>query len=109
MSSAWNGLKNDKSITELPHYAINKSVPEDTFFTDRRIAKRCFQSFLEIAKKNNIHTQNYHFVEPSAGEGCFYDLLPKRRRTALDIYPRKKYIKKANFLKWYPKQNKKIL
>lgn len=105
MSSAWTNLKNTKKITELPHYAINKSLPEDTFFTDRDIAKLCFDKFNKKVKLDS----NYHFLEPSAGEGCFYDLLPKNKRMALDIMPRKSYIKKADFLKWYPKNNKKYI
>jgi len=109
MSSAWNNLKNDISITELPHYAINKSLPEDTFFTDKAIAKECFSQFVKVAKKNKINLKDYYFIEPSSGDGCFYDLLPKGRRKAIDILPRKTYVEKADFLKWYPKDKKKYI
>ena len=110
MSSAWAGLKNDKTITELPHYAINKTLPDDTFFTDRDIARDCFTDFLKVCKTNKIDLDSYNFIEPSAGEGCFYDLLPKRRRVALDIFPRRDYIRKADFLRYYPNgKNKKYI
>ena len=99
------------AITELPHYAINKRLPEDTFFTDRKIAKKCFNIFCETAGKMKIDLSDYHFIEPSAGDGCFYDLLPYKRRIALDINKRKNYIQKADFLKWYPEntENKYIV
>jgi hypothetical protein len=109
MSSAWNNLKNNISITELPHYAINQSLPEDTFFTDHGIAQKCFSQFEKVAKKYKINLKDYFFVEPSSGDGCFYDLLPENRRKALDIIPRKSYVEKADFLKWYPKDNKKYI
>ena len=102
MSSAWTGLKNTKFVTELPHYAINRKIPEDSFFTDRSVAMECFAMFTGVARKHAIDLSKYHFIEPSAGEGCFYDILPPRRRTALDITPRKDCIEKADFLRWYP-------
>ena len=110
MSSAWTGLKNNRVITELPHYAINKSLPEDSFFTEREVARQCFDILKKVSKKHNVNLNEYHFIEPSAGEGCFYDLLPIGKRTALDILPRKKYIQKADFLQWYPQdENKKYV
>ena len=109
MNSAWDGLRNDRDITELPHYAINHNSPEDTFFTDREVAEHCFNAFMCVAEKNGINVEEYHFIEPSAGEGCFYDLLPPGRRTGMDIAPRNKNIKKADFLSWYPSQHEKYI
>ena len=109
MSSAWDGLRNDRELTELPHYAINHSSPADTFFTDREVAEHCFNSLMRVADKHGIDTKEYFFLEPSAGEGCFYDLLPRYRRMGLDIEPRGKGIKSADFLEWYPTQEKKYL
>ena len=42
------------------------------------------------------------FVEPSAGDGSFFDLLPADRRTGLDIAPRAAGVVKADFLSWSP-------
>ena len=80
MSNYWKGLVNTKEKTEIPYYAINKSVPEDTFFTNRELSKECYNVFLRVAKENGIQLEDYVFVEPSAGEGCFFDLLPKGRK-----------------------------
>ena len=98
----WTKLKNTREFTELPSYAINNVVPEDTFFTDKLVAKECFNTLLNTLSKNKKSIKNYTFIEPSAGEGCFYDLLPENKRIALDINPRKDYIEKTNFLTWYP-------
>lgn len=101
MSSAWDGLVNNREITELPHYAVNETLPEDSFFTDRMIATHCYKTFHDVCKHHDINLTGYKFIEPSAGEGCFYDLLPPRS-IALDIIPRHDKIMQADFLKWYP-------
>lgn len=100
--SAWTGLKNDRRITELPHYAINKSVPEDSFYTNKGTAKHCYDTFLQIAGKHKLNLDDYTFIEPSASDGCFFDLLPKNRRIGLDIQSSRNDIIKADFLQWYP-------
>lgn len=103
--SAWAGLVNTIEKTELPHYAINESLPEDTFFTDRNIAEHCFKSFKQAIKNVNMNISKHIFVEPSAGEGCFYDHLPTEcEKIGLDINPRSKKIQEANFLRWYPEK-----
>ena len=101
MNSAWDGLLNNREITELPHYAVNKKLPEDTFFTDRDVAAKCVSTFKRVCKERDISTRGYTYIEPSAGEGCFYDLLPDKK-LGLDICPSDKRIKQADFLTWYP-------
>ncbi len=71
LSSSWDGLVNNKSKTELPHYAINKSLPADSYFTSPKTAQKC----IDIANRV-IPDGDYIYVEPSAGEGVFYDLIP---------------------------------
>lgn len=102
MSSAWDGLLNTPSITELPHYAINNSKPEDAFFTRRRIAERCVRRLREVCRKQGMDISHHQFLEPSAGEGCFYDFLPPGRRLGLDIRPQGEHIQQADFLRWWP-------
>ena len=104
--SAWRGLANTQLMTQLPHYAINQHLPEDTFFTDKAVARYCYNQFREVAKAHGIDLKKYHFIEPSAGEGCFYHLLPKTRRTGLDINPRCADIQQADYLLWYPKEKR---
>ena len=102
MSSAWTGLANNRDVTQLPHYAINPNSPTDVFFTDRDVAKYCLQVFKRVAHMHKIDLAKYYFIEPSAGEGCFYSLLPKTRRIGLDVEPRDSAIQQCDFLTWYP-------
>lgn len=104
--SAWHGLANNRLMTQLPHYAVNKSTPEDTFFTDKKVAAYCYTQFERVAKEHAIDLHKYHFIDPAAGEGCFYHLLPTGRKTGLDINPRADDIQEADFLLWYPVQRK---
>ena len=108
MTSAWDGLLNNKNITQLPHYAINEKLPCDSFFTKKDVAKACVDKFNQICKEQKISTKNYTFIEPSAGEGCFYDLLPKKK-IGFDINPMAKEIKKVDFLTWYPEKEGKYI
>ncbi|MBC6428181.1 MAG: hypothetical protein GDA55_02980 [Cellvibrionales bacterium] len=101
MSSAWDGLEHSLECTELPHYAINHAAPEDAFYTDRHIAGRCVARFLDVCRRHSIDLAEHCFIEPSAGEGCFYDFLPARK-LGLDIAPRAAPILQADFLTWQP-------
>jgi hypothetical protein len=103
LGSAWNKLVNNKVKTELPHYAINKSLPSDSYFTSSKTAKKC----MDIVNKI-IPNDGYTYIEPSAGEGIFYDLLPHDNRIGIELYDRKRpeFIQ-ADYLTWYPQENNK--
>ena len=75
MSSKWDGLVNDLNKTEIPEYAINKSLPSDSYFTSDKTARRCFKIFNNTLSKENIDIEDYIFIEPSAGSGVFYNLI----------------------------------
>ena len=100
MSSAWDGLVNNKYKTELPHYAINKSLPADSYFTSGETAQKCMDIIDRIIPNNN-----YTYIEPSAGEGIFYNLLPADDRIGIELHDRKcpEFIQ-ADYLTWYPKE-----
>jgi len=101
LSSAWDGLVNNKSKTELPHYAINKSLPADSYFTSSETAQKCF----DIANRV-IPDGDYTYIEPSTGEGVFYDLLPVKKRIGIELHDRKRSeFEQADYLTWYPKEN----
>ena len=98
MSSAWDGLVNNKEKTELPHYAINKSLPADSYFTSPDTAQKC----VDIVNRA-IHTSDYTYIEPSAGEGVFYDLLPEPCRIGIELHDRKRSeFLQSDYLSWYP-------
>ena len=100
MPSAWDGLKNCREITELPHYAVNKTLPADSYFTSPETAQRCWEAI-----KSVVPVDECHFLEPSAGAGAFYDLLPSDRRVALDLYHTRDDFEHADFLQWWPKSD----
>jgi hypothetical protein len=105
MPSAWDNLLNNKNITQLPHYAINKSLPADSYFTSSSTAKKCFDLL-----QDTINTDGYVFIEPSAGSGAFYDLLPSERRIGIELHSRRTEFIQQDYLTWYPSnENEKYI
>jgi len=96
MSSAWDGLQNNQQITELPHYAVNKSLPADSYFTSADTAKKCLDILYSL-----IDPKDYRFIEPSAGSGVFYDMLPENK-IGIELHGRRDEFIKQDFLTWYP-------
>ena len=62
MSSAWIGLRNDLEITELPHYAINKLLPSDSFYTSEETANKCFEIYKNKLSEENLDFSKYTFI-----------------------------------------------
>ena len=73
----------------------------DQFYTNTRCAEQCFEALLG---KLPLREQDAYFIEPSAGDGAFFDLLPRHRRTGIDLQPRHRGVKEADFLKWLPRE-----
>ena len=93
-------------------YEGGSARDKDQFFTRPEIAARCFQKFCEVAEKLEVDLRDYHFIEPSAGDGGFYRLLPPRRRIGIDVDPQpgktgkplgNGFIKQ-DYLTWQPKK-----
>lgn len=89
---------------------------KDQFYTKPKIAEKCYKIFKRVTKDIGVNLNNYTFIEPSAGCGCFFQLLPRNRRIGIDIDPIKlpsvdnSGIVKSDYLKWYPKdRNKKYI
>ncbi len=80
----------------------------DQFYTKPNVAKRCFDKFKTVAESLDIDLKKYIFIEPSAGCGCFSQLLPKDRRILIDIDPKQIHnidnsdIIEFDYLKWSP-------
>ncbi len=89
----------------IPDWVRIEDVGLDQFFTHPAIAKTCWESFCNYIKNDGIKLTNYKFIEPSAGIGAFYDLLPNDRRIGVDVMKfRPDYIHN-DFLAWSPKNN----
>jgi hypothetical protein len=54
---------------------------------------------------SELKTEGYTFLEPSAGNGAFYNLLPKDRRVGIDVNPLDGEIMKSDFLTWFPQKD----
>ena len=89
-------------------YADLSVVEKDQFFTDPKTAQYCYDKTVEILSSLGYDTQDYVYVEPSAGSGSFYNLLPKDRRLGVDIEPRCGGVIQSDYLLWEPPAGKYI-
>ena len=114
----WQDLKNvPKSYTfellKLANIDIDYSnftyKEKDQFFTPDTTAKYCYTKFIEVLKKYKDDYENYTFIEPSAGNGCFLKILPRDKRIGIDIEPKFNEIVKQDYLDWIPSKNKKYV
>lgn len=110
--------KNDllRILNRFDDYDIGINA-SDQYYTLPKTAELCFKYLKSILNKYKIETDSYIFLEPSAGCGSFFDLLPKNQRLGVEIDPQKspitnktpRGIEKADFLTWQPRKNKKYI
>lgn len=81
----------------------NETRDKDQFYTKPKIAKYCYEKFRFVTKSLNIDLDRYQMIEPAAGCGYFYKLLPPRRRIGIDLVPREINLIQADYLRWFPK------
>ena len=96
------------------HVGVDES---DQFYTAPSVAEHCVAAFNRTMRSYGIGLQGYAYVEPSAGCGYFYHLLPPRKRIGIDIDPKAapcgrnllRGIKRADFLRWQPGPGKFVV
>lgn len=66
----------------------------DQFYTNPKLAEQLFK----IIKKKIPEYKNMYFLEPSAGNGSFSNLLKDYEFSAFDLDPKQDYIVKQDFL-----------
>lgn len=71
----------------------------DQFYTDRSIAAQCSASMRGFLLKAAVDA---YYIEPSAGDGAFVELLPADRVAAVDLAPRHYVVEAGDFLSWEP-------
>ncbi len=86
----------------------NKNNLLDQFFTNKEVAKSLYNKTIEIITGYEKQTDDFIWIEHSAGEGSFYDLFPKNRRIGIDIAPLRKEFIKSDFLN-FSLPNKRII
>lgn len=76
---------------------IKKERLLDQFYTNNDIALKCYNHLKKIIKDNNI--EHSIWLEPSAGEGAFFNLI-EHDKIGIDIDPKIKELIKADFLEY---------
>jgi hypothetical protein len=92
-----------KKILNLEvNYQDYSFIEKDQFFTSKNLAKYCINVIQEKLKEFNLDINNYLLLEPSAGDGAFFNQFPHNNKIGLDIEPRSNEILKQDFLIWSP-------
>jgi len=81
----------------------------DQYFTNKELAQSLYEKTSQIISKYEKNISKYFWLEPSAGDGCFYDLLPKNRRIGVDINPLRDDIIKSDYLQYELPEKKLIV
>lgn len=102
--------KSWKNNKDIPTWVNIEEVDLDHFCTRPDVAKSCWEIFIKYLKKEKVDISKYTFIEPSAGLGAFYNLLPKNRRIGIDVVKSNPNFIQHDFLSWLPEdKNKKYI
>jgi hypothetical protein len=91
-----NAKRERRDISQRDFFQKVDAVKKAQHFTDRSDAKRLHELTLKVIAQYGIKFDCW--LEPSAGDGAFYDLLPAQMRFGIDIDPRHPEIVEADFL-----------
>jgi hypothetical protein len=86
------------------NYSNYSTKEKDQFFTPVETAVKCFKLFTDVIETYGENPNNFKYIEPSAGDGRFLQVLPSDT-IALDIEPRHPSVINADYLNWYPSEN----
>ena len=81
---------------------------KDQFFTSKETARYCYGKVIEVLSSLNVDLDNYTIIEPSAGDGSFYNLFPENKKIGIDIEPKCSNVIRSDFLVWNPKTKQNI-
>jgi hypothetical protein len=80
---------------------IELARAKDQFYTKPAVAKACYQRLQDFLADNEIKAAAY--LEPCAGKGSFFDLLPPGARLGFDLEPKAKGVLEGDFFDQWPK------
>lgn len=86
----------------IPRWVDFSNVGLDQFFTKSPIAANCQASLFDFMQSDGASTNDYFFVEPSAGTGSFFQYLPRGRCAGIDLAPLCEGLETHDFLSWQP-------
>lgn len=89
-------------------YSSFTDKEKDQFFTHPNTAEYCYNQALKVLSDLGVDLREYTFIEPSAGDGSFYNILPIYQRVGVDIEPQCEGVEKQDFLRWKPDTQKNI-
>ncbi|WP_038079792.1 restriction endonuclease [Ureaplasma canigenitalium] len=80
----------------------------DQYYTKNDVAKALYNKARSII---NVYEDisEYTWIEPSVGEGCFFDLLPENKKIGIDIDPKRDGVLAINYLKYQLPSSKTIV
>ncbi len=96
---AWKGNE------RVPTWVDVSSVGLDQWFTRPEVAEACWKSLQTFMQQDGAKPTHYKFIDPSAGLGAFYRLLPENRRVGIDVAKFRSDYVQSDFLAWRPKKN----
>ncbi|MGN6496564.1 MAG: hypothetical protein ACTHK5_04380 [Tsuneonella sp.] len=85
-----------------PSWVDLSEVGLDQFFTTPNIAADCYAEMIRFLADRGEDAGSFNYIEPSAGSGAFYDLMPAGRRIGVDVLPIRKEFVRGDFLTWKP-------
>lgn len=93
--------------------SVEPSLPAardvDAFYTKPSVGASCVMALDEVmVRALGVDPTDFHFIDPSAGSGCFYNVLPADRRTGIDIVPRQGMVHE-DYLAWQPQKGHKYV
>ena len=86
----------------VPSWVDLAEVGIDAFYTRPSVAVECHAELIKHMREDGARPSRYRFVEPSAGTGSFYNLLPESRRIGVDLIPYSPDYITTDFLSWTP-------
>lgn len=89
-------------------YSQYSEKEKDQFFTAKETSQYCYTKLCQVLNDLDVDLSDYQFIEPSAGDGSFYNLLPEDRRTGVDIEPKCDGVIQSDFLTWQPQTDRNI-
>ncbi len=112
LSSAEDALNHRHGLWQnspyVPDWVDLNSVDLEQFFTRADVAKDCHSSLISWMESDGADSKDYTFIEPSAGTGSFFDLLPREKRIGVDIMPFREEYAHADFLTWEPPTDHRV-
>ena len=92
----------------IPSWVDLSTVALDQFYTRPEIARQCYEHLAGVMGDDAAPLDDYWYVDPGAGEGAFFDLMPEGRRVGIDVAPSRPDIVCEDFLSWWPADESRV-